>query len=855
MSSRSDILGDLREEYAARFVRSGRMRAWWWYAGQAAVLGVPFVTHRITQTLLLGLATDARDGWRGVRRRPALSVLVVASLGLGLGLATSVFTVVNGLLYAPLPYTAPGRLVEIDEVHPTEVCQGCSVGAPVQGLPLWRTARTLQATEAIDSRTTVARIDDVPVRVDVAAISPGVIHLLGLRPAAGHLAMAETDAAVSDAAVFVGFGFWQSQFGGSTSVVGRVIALDGQPRTIAGVLAQDTPLPIRADVVERLTLVGAADNEARRVTAIARLAPDATNEQATTELALLHRSIDNGQRVADGWHVRVRNLRTALMDDLDDPSASWLALGGALLVLVAAGLNVCSVLIAQLAGRLEELGVRRALGADRRRLVRLVMAEVMWLTLAGAALALVLAVVSKHALVVALGGVLPPWVAFPIDRHVLSTVLALGVVVTIVVGLGPAVASCRALEQGLSARLRSVRSSRRHRRLRLLVAVQVALGVILMAGTADVLRSTRTIRDFSTLGHRVSGITTIATVQFGNDRVDSASWQGRMPRMLEGLQASADVSLATVERAVFLGSWGGPGTPSAIRLDGATEHVPDTIAPRHSLAVGPDWFRLMDVPILRGRPIDARDRHGAPGAVVVSQSVASSFWPDADALGQVIHIDGWPTPLSVVGVAADVAANPLSESRRILPRIYASFVQAPGASSATWLVDGRDARIRADEWTQRIHQLDADAIVTKVSTVEAGLREWTASAVGIAWVLGTAGVVALGLVALGIHGTLSFQVASTRRELGVRRALGARPATLVTGTLRALWVAVAAAVLVGASTAWALGRLVETRGLGSTSPISLTAAGGVIVAGALLASIISLRRALAVTPLSALREE
>ena len=858
------VAGDLWEEWEGKVRSRGRASADRWYIATAITLAVRYRLGRTADVLREAPGLSIREvgqAARTLRRSPRFVLVAALSLGGGLGLTTAVFAVINGLLFAPLPWPGGDRIVDLNLMHPREVCSGCSAGASYPAFLAWaERADGVEAIGAMDSRSVLLTGDRGAERVQASEVSSEIPEILGLTPAIGRLFTVDEHRSGGPLVAVLSHDLWVRRFSESREVLGMPLLVDGRIHQVVGVLPAGARRLDRGDVwtpLETERSTGTLSETGLWV--LARLEPGADRALLAATLTAIHSGLAAADpEVDDDWAARVTPLRASLIDEIGDPAIALVFLAAAAGVLLLACLNLAALLLARVTERHRELLVRTALGAGGRRIVALVLVETGIVVALALVVALVVTLGGRAALIATFGAAMPPWTAFPLDVRVLLAGGGGGLLAVAACGLMPALHAARGSLQGVLPSQATTRSPAVLRRHRVLLGLQVAAGVALVSSTALSVRSFQRVADFDDLGYRSDGIIGVRVV------AESPSIDSPVARasFLDAVQATFSahpaVDAVTAEAQLFIGSWGAADGPSPLWIDGRSEPVPDRIVPRHAMAVAPDYFDVFQIPLLRGRTIDGRDGPGSPATAVVNQEAARLLWPEADPMGARFTLDNGTVdgPITVVGVVGDIVMNPLSESRRPQARIYFSLAQA----------NTSDVVIRASysgeaptprEWAERLSEVASDVPIEGVTTVRQELRRWIAPVIATAGIMGTLGGLAIVLLALGVFGTLSYQVSARTQELGIRRALGAPPARLVHETARDLLVVVAWGVLGGIGLAVLAAGLLRSSlvQIGTGDPFLLAMAAGVVLLAAVAAAIGPLWTALTLDPLDALRAD
>ena len=841
------VAGDLWEEWRRVLDEDGARSADRWYVRQAIRVSLRYALGRTLDGLVAtpgALARDVRAALRGLRRSPGFALVATLSLGGALGLTTAVFALINGLLFAPLPWPDAERLVDVDMQHPREVCAGCSVGASYPAFSEWRERGVgLESLGAMEGFSVLLVGPSGATRVQATAISPEVPELLGADMAIGRTFTADEHRAGGRRVVVLSHALWQRELAGDQAVLGSGLTVDGVMHEVVGILSDETRLLDRGELwlpIESRHDPGDGLAE-QGLWVFGRLRPEAEPSRVAETLTALHSGLASEDPTVDSeWSARVVPMRVGLVDEVGQTDMAWLVLGAAGSVLLIACLNLASLLLARVTERAQELSVRGALGASTVRLARLVLVEAALVAGIGAGVGMVVTVWARSALMASLGGVLPPWATFPIDTRVWTAGVGGATAAALFCGLAPALRAARRRDRAMLQGTTSTDGASVLRRHRFLLGAQVALGVGLVASTALAIQSFERVSDFDDLGYRwdeVLGVRVVADAQRYPTAFERATLHAGV---LEAFGAHPAVTETAAEAQLFIGSWGAADGGSPMHIVGRPEPVPDRIVPRHSLAVSPGYFDLFDLPVERGRPITASDGPGAPPVAVVNREAARLLWPDSDPLGARFTLDNGTVAggITVVGVVSDVVINPMSESRRVGARIYFSLDQSEATEVVYRLGYDGQAPSRT-EIAERLAEVDPFLPIESVTTVRQELRRWIMPVIVSAGVLGTLGGLALVLLALGVFGTLSYQVAARAREIGIRRALGAGAPRLAREMARDVLRVVAVGLAGGSLLAALAGTALRSSfvQIGTSDPLLLAASAlAVLLAAGLAAS-------------------
>ncbi len=821
-------------------------------------------------------AQDVRHALRLVRRDPAFTFTALATLALGIGLNTAIFSVAYGVLWRPLPYPNPDRLVIISSAQQTETgVRTFATWAPVsyEALrPRVTALDHLSAYAAIDAQL-IGRGE--PLQVPALDVSPNFFATLGVTPARGRTFLTGVAAPDDDRSAIVSDRLWRTSLGADPAIVGQSITVDGLPRTVVGVLPPDFSFrPVirsgalpEADIFLLNRWPGDTGKSAF-LFLLGRMKAGMTQERAEAELtALVNDSsiVPGGALGMEGALApNVRRLaRTVGLQEYGTASVRTLLLillGAVSFVLLIACVNVANLQMARLSARRGELSVRMALGAGRRRIVRQLLTEAVVLSLLGAALGVMLAWI-------AIGVTLPlvPQSALPrlggivIDARVMAFCLGLSLVSTLLIGLVPALrVGGAAFGEGLALHAGEGRTTgdRQGERLRtLLVAAQIAMTLVLLIGAGLLIHSFVRLTSVSP-GFESSGrdgvvqtvrVTLPEHLYDGPDRIHAFA-RGVLGRIqyLPGVQSASLINSA-------------PFGMMFIQLDFGVEGQPKPRFSAGTPKIGAGYFTTMRIPLLAGREFTDRDTADAPKVAIVSERIVRECFPGgpAEALGRRVRIGDRGDWLTVVGVVADIRQRGLD--RGLQPMIYVPFQQERGgfirfvsfvARTATpaSVVEGVRAEIR-----RAAPDLPIVGTVTMDEAVAASVAPPRFRMLLLVLFATTATLIAT----CGIYGLMAYAVTQRRREIGVRMALGAdRREVLRLVLTRALRIVVAG-VIVGLAGAVAVTRVLQTFlfGVTPTDPIAFTTVTLLLTAVGLMAAWLPARRATRIDPCAALRAE
>lgn len=801
------------------------------------------------------LRQDLRHAARSLRHSRGFAATAVLVTALGVGANTAAFSIADFVLVRPLPFPDDESLVRLCEGPRTGGGWGCNNElSPANYRDVRNGGRSFQAMGAFTRTTTVLLGAGEPLRVPSVAVTPDVLPLLGTSPLIGRV-FDVGDRADRDAdAVVIGYGLWQSRFGGDTTVLGRTVNLDGSPREVIGVMPRTFQFPTR-NVQMWVPLTFREEDFSSRnnsyIEGIARLQDGVTLDQARAELAVIF------ARLAESYPET--NAETGfsffrLRDEMSPRSRLMLTVlcGASLAMLLLTCANLANLMLARAAARERELAVRAALGAGRERLTRQLFTESAALTILGGLGGILVAVVTLPLLSALIPSTLPIASAPSLDVRVLALAMAFCALTALGFGLVPALRAGRRLE--FSALREGTRAgSRRAGTRRLLVAVEVAVSVGLLACAGLLIRAVWQVQAVDP-GFVASDVLTIRSELPLPRYADPARRAQFYERVLAEVRTLPGVTAAAYTSGLPMVLTGGiaeiavPGRE--IRRDGS-----DAASVRW---VSSQFFEALRIPLHRGRPIEDRDTADRALVAVVSDSFANRYWPDRDPIGQTFRVRGQDRV--VVGVVGDIKVRGLERSNE--PQVYMPPAQVPDGLGGLYhpkdlvvRVAGGDPPVVA---VRRIVQtIDPDLPITNVRMLADVVAGETATRRAQIDVLSALAVIAVLLAGVGIYGLLGYVVAQRSREIGIRLALGARPGGIAGLVLREVLIVGIAGIVVGLTMAYGAARASSTLlfGISPSDPLTFSSAMGVGGLMIVIGSMVPAWRALRVNPLSAMRSE
>lgn len=800
------------------------------------------------------IVQDVRYALRGFARRPGFTAVALVTLALGIGGNTAVFSIVDAAFLDPLPYPDDDRMVMVYN-SPRPGAAFVGLGDP--SFVALRDARgAFDAVAALAPGQANIGGGDRPERVAAMAASAGLFDVTGVEPVLGRRYTAEEDAPGADGVVVISHGLWQRRYGSDPGVLGTTLQVDSRSREVVGVMPRGfevfrggvdvwTPLAVDEAALDRTDAL----NNNRAV--VARLAPGVTleraEERATAALGAVRERF--GDVLEAGHAVRLDTFRAWLVGDLR--SDLMVLMGAVGFVLLIACANLANLLLVRAEARRRELAVRAALGAGRGRLARQLLTESVILALAGAVLGAGVAVLALEVVRPLAPEAVPIPEAVGLDLSVLLFTAGVAVATGLTFGLAPALTVLRTdLRDTLAEGGRGGGWSGRMGLRKVLVAGEVALAAVLLVGSGLLVHSLVRLQEVDP-GFRWED-RLVADVSISRSAYPTPESVRSFYETLTGrLEALAEADAVAVGQWIPLRgavNWG-------FQARGATD---DGVRFADYNLVGPDYFEVLGMPVLRGRAIRWSDVTSGRPVVVVSEALAREAWPDGEALGRHVNVDiGEPVWREVVGVVGDVRNRSLAAEAGAMmyfPPVELSFAEPYGTSLVVRQEPGR--RLTATDIRAVIRELDPAVPVEGVSSLADVVTDSETRRRFLMTLLVAFGGVALLLAGVGLYGVVGYAVSLRTRELGVRKALGAEPVRLLAMIARESGIVVAAGLLVGLASAAALGRILSgfLFGVEIVDPVTYGGVAAFLLLAGALAIWVPARRAAAVEPSRALRE-
>src|SRR5438132_1536194 len=808
------------------------------------------------------LITDLRYGIRSLLQQPVFTAIAVVTLTLGIGANTAIFSVVNTLLLRPLPFTDPHRLVQVWEANFKRGQNTKEVSYP--NFADWRDQnQVFEQMAAYSDKTFNLTGLGEPERIQGEIVSRSLFPLLGIKPVLGRGLLPEEDHPNKVFSVVMSERLWRRRFNSDPQIIGQTIRLDSESFTVVGVVPNITDLfDLQSDTEVWVPIshsFGFNNRYGHYLEVVARLKPGVTREQAQSNMDTIAGALAAQYPSSNVDHAaRLVPLQEQIVGDFR--LAALVLLGAVLFVLLIASANVANMLLARAASRKREVAIRTALGAGRWRIVRQLLTESLLLSALGGAVGLLLALWGVYLLVAFGPADLPRAREVAVDGRVLIFTFAVSLLTGIIFGFVPALQASRPdLNETLKESGRSAMGSAAHRRVRsLLVVAEIALSLVLLAGAGLLMRSFLKLQAVNP-GFNPNNVLTMKVGLRGPNYQKAEPIIAFHDQLLNQIKALPGVqSVATRSYIPIAPDDGYANLSFAIegRLPG-----PANRSNAFYNAVSPDYFQTMEIPVLKGRPFDARDDRKAQNAIIINETLARRYFPGEDPVGRRMTLndknpqeEDWAT---IVGIVKDTKPRAQDLTSSPVAEMYMPFAQQPQSSMALMIRATNKPESVVAAVRREVQALDKNQLVHSIRTLESVMSEAVAAPRFRTSLLGVFAVVALILAVAGIYGVMSYAVTQRTREIGIRMALGARAADVLKLIVRNGMGPVLLGVALGLAGAIGLTRLMASFlfGVTPTDAVTLATVTVGLVLVALIACCLPARRAAKVDPLVALRYE
>ena len=803
-----------------------------------------------------GLWQDFRYALRTLRKNPGFTAITVLTLALAIGGNSAIFSVVSGVLFKPLPYPEPDRLVRIFGEWPR--FSGFPM-SPADFLDFRARNQVFSQIALYVRRDLDLTIGDRPESLKAMAVSSGFFETLGFRPLLGRTFQIADEQDGAGKSVILSHGFWQRRMGGDPTIVGRTMTFSGAPYVVIGIMPpgiqhvggdyHSLPHGENVDLWWPMPLQpGHMPRGSHYLNAIARLRPGVARQTAESGLNVIAAQLAKDYPDSNtGQRIRLVSLKEEIVGRA---RLTLLVLLGAVgLVLLIACVNVANLLLARAIGRQREIALRSALGAARSRLVRQLLTESLVVAALGGVLGLGLGVIGMKTLISLGAEKLPRLQAVRIDAGVLAFTAAVAIGTGLLFGLAPILAAFKidlnsALKEGGRTTSGGLRQSLRAA----LVTAEIALALVLLAGAGLLMRS------FLNLQRTDPGFhpDRVITMEIHLPRKPYAE-EKRIARLFENLVARVE-SLNGVQAAGLSTDlpWTGYDENSNFTIEGRPSRPNEEPTARYH-GVSPDYFLALGTPLISGRFFTPRDNAAAPMVLLVNSALAQQYFPGEDPVGKRLKL--FNTTVTIVGVVGNVKDTP--SARQSIPAFYFSLAQQQFMDVALAIRTANDPAQVVEAVRREVAVLDKDLPLTQVQTLDEIASAAVAGPRLTLLLVAVFAALAIVLASVGIYGVMAYAISQRVQEIGIRMALGAGRRDVLRMILMQGARLALAGLVAGLAAALALTRLLASLlyGVSATDPATFASVGALGLVVALAACYIPARRAMAVDPSIALRHE
>ncbi|MGA8073513.1 MAG: ABC transporter permease [Candidatus Acidiferrales bacterium] len=815
---------------------------------------------------MTSLPQDFRYGFRMIRKSPGFAATAILVLALGIGANTAIFSVVNGVLLRPLPFSDPDQLVRIWHTPPAKNFPGINrFSVSAANFYDWQQQSTSFDSMSIYNFFHADLAGEKPQVVRICRVTDGFFSVFRAQPQLGRVFTADEDRPGRGHVLILSQALWKSQFGGDPNIIGRKIDMDGESYTIVGVAQPNFRYPDWAQAWQPMAW---SDQEKsvrgeHHSVVVARLKPGATQKQAQAEIDAISARLSDQYPADDkGWGAIVVPMHADMIGDVRP--ALLVLLGAVGFVLLIACANVANLLLAKTLARQKETAIRAVLGASSGRIVRQIVVETLLLSASGGLLGWFIAQFGVSAIAAFFGDNLPKLMDISPDAWVLGFTLLISIATGVAAGLFPAWRLTKsnineALKSGLG---RTDADTSGNRARSILVVSEVALSLILLAGAGLMIRSLWNLRRVNPGfdPHNVLTMSLPVTTHEFPTRESEISFYNEL---FARLQALPGVESAAAIDSMPLNGEGGSVQPVQIEGRPVVAMADQPEVGVRFISAG--YTRTMHIPLIAGRELTDADAPGAQDVVLVSETMARRFWPNESPLGKHLTLSFFPGFVrTVAGVVGDVKDEGLDDPQTT-GTLYFPIKQLTQPPNTTWSGFSMGLAVRSStpvarltpEITAAIHQLVAEQPVEEIATMEDLIAtSLTQQRFNMLLLASFAGLAML-LAAVGIYSVLSYAVRRRTREIGIRMALGAQVRDVLRLVVADGMKPTLLGVAIGIAGALALSRVVAKLiyGVSPTDPVTLVAVALLLATVAFLASVIPAIRATKVEPMVALHEE
>jgi predicted permease len=803
------------------------------------------------------LLQDLRYAARTLIKNPGFAALTIVCLALGIGVNSTIFSVVDTVAIRPLPFRDPERLVSLHTTHQANgIDRGSTSFLDVRD---WKARTHVFADIAtVTGRSLTLSDTDEPERFNGATISWNMFPMIGAQPILGRQIRQEEDTPGGPRVVLLGDGVWRRRYAADPSVIGRTITVNGNPHTIVGVMPPKFQFPEQAQLwIPQTPIEHASPRTSRNLQVMARLKPGTSLEDARRDIAAVASQLAREQRDDEGWGASAASLR----DDMVPSNIRLVVftmMGAVCLVLLIACANVANLLLSRATVRQREIAVRSALGAGRGRIVRQLLTESLLIALAAAPLGVAIAYVGLLWLTSSIppNNKAPYYIDWSMNPRVIVYTVVIALLTGLVFGLAPALQAAKAnLQDSLKDGGRGSAGGVRNRLRSALVVAEIALSLVLLVGASLFVRSFLNLQD-ARAGIDTAPLMTLRFYMPGDQYDSPDAMIRRVDDIVRRVEMLPGVVSAMASNMVPLSAGGSDGAvvPDGVAVAAGQEpHV-------SYYGVTPHLLKTLNVPLVAGRDFTDAEGQGRSGVAIVNGVFAKRLWPSRnDVIGQRFRLldDKQNQWITVIGLVSDFRLFSVRDGKPS-PYAFVSYPYDPARNTGlTIRVAGGWPASITSAVRQEIRKADPTLPLFNIQTGEQARFDtfWQYQLFG--WMFGIFGIIALLLASIGVYGVLSYAVSQRTQEIGVRMALGASRQS-VFGLIVGYGARLAGlGILCGVIGAAAITRVVTSLlyNVSATDPLSFIVTAGFLALVALLASYIPARRATGVDPMIALRAE
>jgi len=807
------------------------------------------------------LLQDLRFAVRQMAKRPGFAAVILLTMALGIGANAAIFSVLDAVLLRPLPYSKPEGLIKV-------WTRFTGIGAPNDqnwvSAPEFRDLQQLSHSfsdlAAISEGSFNLGVKGSPQRVVGASVTPNLFGMLGVQPQFGRNFLPEEAQPGRDHEVILSYALWRRVFAANSSIVGTNIRIDGVPYSVVGIMPDGFAYPGEAEIWGPLAFTPDDLSENSRgghgLEVLGRIKPALSLAQVQSDMDRVSRTMieQHASYPYSKFNFGII-LHPLLEETVGDVKPSLMVLMAAVgLVLLIACANIANLMLTRSAERQQEMETRLALGSTGGRLARQLITESLVLAFAGGLIGLAITPLILRGLVSLAAKTLPRAVHTSIDLRALALTAAVSILTGVLFGLAPALQASHKRNFDVLKSGRNTEGKRPKRLRSALVICETAFSLLLVAGAGLLIRSFAQILKVDP-GFRPDNVLTMRVSLPDATYSKPEQIRAFYSSLIERVQRLPGVQYAGAVTGLPLAGEGGSGTTT---ID--TQSVPlENRTPEADLrSATTDYFRAMDISLLRGRYFESRDTDGALAVAIVDESLAETYWPNQDPIGKRVHFGGlqssspWRT---VVGVVRHVRNRTLEARSRV--ELYAPENQVPFNGMTLAIRTSTNPLSLVPAIQREVASIDPDLPIYRVRTMNEIMGEsLQRRRLALTLLAGFAGL-ALLLAAIGIYGVTSYGVAQRKTEIGVRMALGANRSQVLTMIMRTGMTTVAVGLALGVILSLALTRLMSGLlfSVHASDPLALAGAAFVITSAAAIATLIPARRATKVNPMSALRYE